>query len=266
LLKLRSGIVELFKKVATSLPPDVEAAIKSASELETKDTKAREALLGFLEEVKRARADKSPLCMELGIPAFYVTAPRGISQKEIENTIVEATRMAMEKLPVSKGAAEAARGEGFPEIHIKESESDTLSIELILLAAECENEGRLYKLPYSELEAGRDLEGARKCVLDAVTGAGGRGCPPYTVGVGIGTSREQATRLSKEQMRRKLNDKNPDETLNALENRLVGEINRLGNGRVVALGVKIGGYYHPQPSFADVSLSCWANRRGKLIW
>jgi fumarate hydratase class I len=268
-LKLRVGIIELFRKVATSLPPDVETALKDASERELEGTNAREALMRFLEEVKRARAEKSPLCMEIGIPVFYVKSPMGISQREIEMAIVDATKSAMEKLPLSEGVEKAAKGAGFPEIHMEESPDDTLTIELMLMAAECESEGRLYKLPEESLGAGRDLDGVRKCVLDAVTGAHGRGCPPYTVGVGIGASREQATRLSKEQLRRKLNDRNPDEGLDSLEDRLIGEINGPrtgGNGKVVALGVKIGGYHETGPSFVDVSLSCWANRRGKLIW
>ena len=36
--------------------------------------------------------------------------------------------------------------------------------------------------------ADRDLDGVRKCVLDAVYRAQGRGCSPYTIGVGIGAA------------------------------------------------------------------------------
>ena len=44
-----------------------------------------------------------------------------------------------------------------------------------------ENVGATYKLPDSRLGAGRDLEGVRRVVLDAVHAAQGRACPPYVL-------------------------------------------------------------------------------------
>jgi len=55
-------------------------------------------------------------------------------------------------------------------------------------------------LPVEELQAERNLKGVRKCVLDTVYKAQGKGCPPYVIGVGIGAAKDQVTRLSKEQL------------------------------------------------------------------
>jgi fumarate hydratase class I len=136
-----------------------------------------------------------------------------------------------------------------------------------------ENVGQLYKLPDEGLKAQRDLEGVRRCVIDTVVRAQGRGCPPYIIGVGIGASKDQVTRLAKDQLMRKLNDTNPTEELAALEGRLLKEINGLGigpqglGGRTTALGIKVGvNHRHPASYFVDVSVSCWATRRGRLIW
>ena len=41
MLKLRDGIVELYRKVATSLPPDVEDALKAACVSEKKGFKCK---------------------------------------------------------------------------------------------------------------------------------------------------------------------------------------------------------------------------------
>jgi len=103
--------------------------------------------------------------------------------------------------------------------------------------------------------------------------AQGRGCPPYILGVGAGASKDQVTRLAKDQLMRKLGDGNKIAELADLEERLLKEINQLGigpqglGGRTTAIGVKIGvNHRHPASYFVDVSLSCWATRRGRLIW
>jgi fumarate hydratase class I len=119
----------------------------------------------------------------------------------------------------------------------------------------------------------RLVEGVRKCVLDAVYKAQGRGCPPYIIGVGIGASKDQVTKLSKEQLFRRLKDTNKHKVLSNLEKKLFNEINQFGigplglGGRTTTIGVKIGvNHRHPASYFVDVSVCCWANRRARLIW
>jgi len=91
--------------------------------------------------------------------------------------------------------------------------------------------------------------------------------------VGIGAAKDQVARLAKEQLMRKLADVNSIDMLSKLEKRLLKEINslRIGplgfGGKTTALGVKIGiNHRHPASYFVEVSISCWANRRGRLIW
>lgn len=274
MLKLREGIVELYKKVTTSLPPDVEAALGSARELTEAGSPEERTLLKFIAEVRSSREGPRLICKDAGIPQFHVKVPLGISHKEIEAVLIEATRVATEKFLLEAAAVDAVSGvnsgdntgEGFPVIYLEESPDATLSVELLLTGSEAENEGRAYRLPEESLGAQRDLEGVRKCIIDAVKKAGGRGCPPYIIGVGIGATREQAARLSKKQLLRKLSDKNADDTLAVLEERVLEDMNRPGAG-LIALGVKIGvNHRHKESYIVDVSLSCWATRRGKLLW
>jgi fumarate hydratase class I len=274
LLKLREGIVELYKKVTTSLPPDVEDAIRLARELTEEDSAENKALLKSIEEIRSSRAQPRPICRDSGIPHFHVKVPLGISHKEIEAALIDATRIATEKRLLEASAVDAVSGKdsgdntgiGFPVIHLEESPDATLSVELILVGTEAENEGRTYRLPDESINAQRDLEGAGKCVIDAVKRAGGRGCPPYIIGVGIGATREQAARISKKQLLRRLSDKNADDELAALEERILEDVNSLNN-KLSALGVKMGVNHRHRESFiVDVSLSCWATRRGKLLW
>lgn len=281
MLRLRDGIVELYKKVATSIPPDIEEAIKLAFPYEVEGSNARSSLGIILDNIKQARETSRPICQDTGVPVFFVKVPVGLSHLDLQNTIIEATRIATEKVPLRPNAVDIVSdknsgdntGAGFPIVYLEETLSSTLTIDLMLKGAGSENAGQIYKLPVEELNAQRDFEGVRKCILDAVQKAQGRGCPPYIVGVGIGASKDQVTRLAKGQLMRKLNDINKIDEIDKLEKRLLADINELGigpqglGGRTTAIGVKIGvNHRHPASYFVDVSLSCWANRRGRLIW
>lgn len=281
MLKLRDGIVELYKKVATSLPPDIEESLKSALSTEVEGSTGRLSLSFILDNIRLARETVRPICQDTGVPVFFLKVPVGLSQIELKDTILDATRIATAKVPLRPNAVDVISGknsgdntgEGFPVIYFEESPGSTLTIDLMLKGGGSENVGQLYKLPIEDLKARRDLEGVRTCVLDAVVKAQGRGCPPYILGIGIGASKDQVTKLAKEQLMRKLNDKNRVEELADLEERLLREINELGvgpqglGGRTTALGVKLGvNHRHPASYFVDVSVSCWANRRGRLIW
>lgn len=275
-MKLRDGVVELYRKVATSLPPDVESALKAAYDAEADASNAKLAIAKFLDEVSRSRQTVVPLCMGSGLPVFHVKAPKGLSQKEIAETLREATRIATCKIPLSQNAVNSLTnintgdsiGEGIPRIVFEESPNQTLTIELMMESAMSDTMGRTYVLPAPEIGAGADLSGVEKCVLHTLATSEARGCPPYIIGVGIGGSREQVTALSKLQLRRRLQEKNPDPELSALEDRILGAINATSNDRkVLALGVKIGaGHRHPNAYIVDIAISCWATRRGKLIW
>ena len=281
MLKLRDGVVELYKKVATSLPPDVREAMESGLAREAEGTIAFSTLAVQVENMKLARETVRPVCQDTGVPTFWVKVPIGLSHFEMKNTIIEATRLATEKVPLRPNAVDSITdknsgdntGIGFPVIYMEETRESSLTIDLMLKGAGCENVGEIYKLPNAGLTAQRNLDGVRKCVIDTVQRAQGKGCPPYILGVGIGATKDQVTRLAKEQLLRRLADVNKIDELAALEKRVLDEINELGigpmglGGRTTALGVKIGvNHRHPASFFVDVSVSCWATRRGRLIW
>ncbi len=279
MLKLRDGIVELYKKVATSIPPDVVEALKNAHAAE--GGLAKDSLGIILENINTARQSERPVCQDTGIPVFHVRMPRGLSQNSMKATILDATVIATGKVPLRPNAVDILTdrnsgnntGAGFPVIYIEEVSEDRLRIDLMLKGAGCENAGQTYKLPLEELNAQRDLDGVRRCVLDAVFKAQGRACPPYTIGVGLGGAKDQVSILAKHQLFRRLTDISEIPEIAALESRLLSEINSLGigpmglGGKTTAIGVKIGANHrHPASYFVEISVSCWANRRGRLIW
>ena len=281
MLKLRDGIVELYKKVATSLPPDIEEALRAALLREDEGSAAATSLSIMIENVRISREALRPICQDTGVPVFFVRVPMGLSHVELRETIRDATRIATAKVPLRPNAVDVITeknsgdntGIGFPLIYLEETGGTTLAIDLMMKGGGSENVGQLYKLPIEDLQAQRDLDGVRKCVLDAIQKAQGRGCPPYIIGVGIGAAKDQVTRLAKDQLMRRLTDSNKVDELARLEGILLEDINGLGigpqglGGRTTAFGVKIGvNHRHPASYFVDVSVSCWANRRGRLIW
>jgi fumarate hydratase class I len=277
----KEEIVKLYRKAATSLPQDVENALRRSATAEKDGSTSKTALTAILENIKIARKTERPLCQDTGVPVFFVKVPRKQSQLELKNIITEATRIATEEVPLRPNAVDILSdrnsgdntGIGFPVIYFEESQDSATTVELMLKGSGCENVSQLYKLPCEELKAERDLDGVRRCALDAIHRAQGRACPPYILGIGTGASRDQVTRLAKYQLMRKLGETNNIKALSELEKRLLGEINQLGigplglGGKTTALGVKIGvNHRHPASYFVEVSISCWADRRATLTW
>ena len=278
---LCDAIGELYRQTSTSLPSDIEAALRLASVREKQGSNARAALSTILENVEIARKTARPICQDTGVPVFFIKIPKGHSHLKLKDEIIRATRIATKKIPLRPNAVDILTdnnsgdntGVGFPVMYFDETGSKHFTIDLMLKGSGSENIGQLYKLPLEELNADRDLEGVGKCILDTVYKAQGRGCPPYIIGIGIGATRDQVTRLSKEQLLRRLDDTNEQKILSGFEKKLLRAINQLEigplgfGGKTTALGVKIGiNHRHPASYFVDVSVSCWADRRARLIW
>jgi fumarate hydratase, class I len=277
---ITENILELVRLTSTDLPPDVETSIRASVEQEEPGSAARGALETILKNVELSRRNSTPICQDTGTPIFYVYYPARWStralRQQIEAAVVQATKKAYLR-PNSvdslngKNSGNNLGGRHFPSIHFEEVEGDTLSIELMLKGGGCENVGAQYSLPHDGINAGRDLAGVRKVVLDAVHQAQGQGCAPGILGVAIGGDRGSSYYASKETLYRKLDDTNPDPQLDALEKRLVEEGNQLGigpmgfGGKTTLLGTKITHLNRlPASYFVSVSYMCWAYRRRKM--
>lgn len=288
---LTEPFLELIRRAATDLPADVEAALRAAQAREEPGSAAAGALETILENVALARANSTPICQDTGVPIFYVHHPQGMSTRglraQMETAVAEATRRAY----LRPNAVDSLTGRnsgnnlgiGFPTFHFEEWDEDSLKVDLLLKGGGSENVGTQYKLPYIlpaspeaggstvPLEAGRDLEGVRRVVLDAVYRAQGKGCAPGVLGVAIGADRGSGYVHAKEQLFRPVDDTNPVPELAALEERLLRECNELGigpmgfGGKTTVFGVKIGVCHRlPACYFVSIAYMCWACRRARM--
>ncbi len=278
---LTAAFLELVRCTATDLPEDVELSLQDGRAAEAAGSAARSAMDTILENVGVARQNSTPICQDTGTPMFYVHYPAGWSTQalaaQIRMAVEEATKLAYLRPnavdPVSGKNTGTNLGEGVPVVHFEEWDGEYADVRLMLKGGGSENVSAQYSLPNAELGAGRDLEGVRKVVLDAVFKAQGKGCAPGVVGVAAGGDRAVSYRLAKEQLFRKLDDEAEAPKLAALEKRLMGELNQLGigpmgfGGETTVLGVKVGApHRHPASFFVTVAYMCWADRRRSMIW
>jgi fumarate hydratase, class I len=195
---LTKPILELIRLASTDLPAEVEKLLSNAALQEEDDSAARFAMDAIQMNIKMTRRDSFPICQDTGTPLFFVTFPEGWSQRRLRSQIREAVAEATKRSYLRPNAVESLHGrnsgdnlgdEFFPTIHFEESNDGHLSIDLLLKGGGCENVGAQYSLPDERLQAGRDLEGVGKVVLDSVFQAQGQGCAPGSLGVAIGGDR-----------------------------------------------------------------------------
>ena len=280
---LTQEIFELVRFTSTNLPPDVEKKLRASLESEETGSAAAGAIETLLKNVEMAREQSTPICQDTGTPIFYVYYPEGWSTRKLRKEIQNAVILATEKAYLRPNSVNAITGKNtgnnsgdshYPTIHFEEIDEDQpLVIELMLKGGGCENVGAQYKLPDNHLGAGRDLEGVRKVVLDAVFQAQGKGCAPGALGVAIGGDRGSSYLASKEALYRPLDDTHPNPELADLEERITQEANQLGigpmgfGGKTTVLGTKIQGLHRlPASYFVSVSYMCWAYRRRKMTF
>lgn len=265
------AILDLYLKASTVLPPDVRRRMELC--MKSEKGNAKSALDKMLENARIAGETSRPMCQDTGTPIFYVRHGKSQTEKDIAHVIKKATVKANVAIPLRPNAIDALTGKVYgnsPVIHFEESEKGKTGIALLMKGGGSENVSCVYSLPDAKLNADRDIDGFRKCVLDAVFRAQGKACPPYVLGVAVGGTIEEVAHLSKKQLLRELDDTNDDKELGKLEKRLLAGINKLGigpsglGGKTTALAVKIAKTQrHPASCFVGVAFSCWALRRAK---
>ena len=273
---LLNTFVELIRRASSDLPVDVVSAIEKGLLTEKRDSIAHKTLQMILKNIDIAREKSLPMCQDTGTPVFYVNYPAKVSQIDIKKKINQAIKESVYKLYLRPNIVDTLTGKnlgdrtgpGYPVINFEEWKKDYIKVILMLKGGGCENVGTQYALPDSRVNAVRDLEGVRRCILDAVHKAQGRGCSPGILGVCIGGDRVSSYEESKRQLLRSLDDRNKNPVLGKLEQSIMRDANKLGigpmgfGGRTTLLGVKIGSLCRIPPSyFVSVTYMCWAYRR-----
>lgn len=277
---LQKSLLELIQQTSTVIPEDVSRVILKALEVEEKNSTALYAMDIIKANMELAKKKSQPLCQDTGTVLFYINHPKGLDQEQFTKVIHKAVIEATKKGYLRQNSVSSLTGEnsglnigpGHPSVHFHQHKKETIEVRLMLKGGGCENVGAQYSLPDVALEAGRDLKGVRKVILDAIVKAQGKGCGPGVLGVCIGGDRAHSHAHAKEQLLRFLDDKSPIKELAILEKEIVETANKLGigpmgfGGKTTLLGCKIDHLNRlPASFFVSISYMCWAFRRQGIV-
>lgn len=273
-------IGELIRRTATELPGDVVAAIRQARQASAETPRGCGLLQTLLDNSALAQDRATPICQDTGTLTFWVETPDGARHAPIAAGIREAVAASTRRGYLRRNTIDTLSGQsrddnladGAPVIHFETDPArDDVRIRLLLKGGGCENVSAQYSLPDADLQAGRDLDGVRACVLHAVWRAQGLGCAPGVAGVCIGGDRAEGYHFAKRQLLRPLPDAAPEPELARLETHLLAEANSLGigpmglGGQTTLLAVKLAARSRlPASYFVTIAYSCWACRRRGL--
>ncbi len=273
---LEDSLLELLRVSSTIIPDDVQKVVLKALKAEAENTSAKYAMDIIDANIKLAKMKSQPICQDTGTIIFKVYHPPGFYkqkfQKSCEKAVLKATKMGylrQNSVHSLTGKNDCMNvGGGHPQMHFIEHNKKTIEVKCMLKGGGCENVGAQYALPYPPLNAGRDLDGVRKVILDAVQKAQGKGCGPGTLGICIGGDRGSGHVHAKDQLLRKMDDNNPIKELDDLEKDIVATANKLGigpmgfGGKTTLLSCKIGHLNRlPASFYVSISYMCWAYRR-----
>lgn len=273
---LKKEMDYLIRRSVVTISDDVKELLAEAFEKETNIT--GKSMLGtMIDNVEKAEQQNKPVCQSPGYPTVYISFGNNTLPGEIKETIgeslVQATKEGLLRPsivhPLTRENSGDNSGEGVPNFEFDYNPSQEY-LEVIIsfkgCGAELGNELKIMTTPM----LGKDLKGLKKFILETVVHAGGKPCPPYGIGIGIGGQMDVAAKLSRKAISTRLwNDWNDDEVYGPLERELLEEINKLGigaagtGGITSALAVKIAGA-HTHTAIAPVAINfhCWVGRRG----
>ncbi len=272
---IREAISSTTHRAVTRISEDVIDLLEDALNRET-NTTARSMLSAMLDNLEIAKSRDKAVCQSPGYPTSWVSfgeaeLPQNISGM-IMDSLGEATRKGYLRPsfvdPLTRVNSGNNTGIGVPNIELEFIPGQHF-IDYIISFKGCGAElGNAMQI-LTPAKLGSDLKGLKRFVLQTAIEAGGKPCPPYGIGIGIGGQMDIAAKLSRKAIStRKWTDRNPDPQLAELEDELKTAINSLGlgaagtGGDTVALAVKIE-KAHTHTAIAPVAINfhCWVARR-----
>jgi fumarate hydratase subunit alpha len=265
---IKETIKELLLQTNVKLSDSFLCKLKEALK-EEKSELGKNVIKQIIKNNEIASSDKVPLCQDTGMVVVFVELGNkvyidGDIYKAINEGVKEAyTEGYLRKSVVKHPLDRVNTNDNTPAItHIKITQGDKLKLTVAAKGGGSENMSLVKMLTPAD-----GVEGIKKLVLETIFHAGGKPCPPLTIGIGIGGNLEKSALLAKEALMREIDDINPDPILKKLEEELLEEINKLGvgpmgfGGTITALGVKIKTYpTHIASLPVAINIQCHANR------
>ena len=270
--QLAEKLAGLIRDTSSSLPDDVSKALGKALKQEARGTSAAVVLETILKNCRLARRKQVPLCQDTGTLTFFISDK--LRRRVTSAAVKQAVALATERGYLRKNCIDSVSGrsyddncaDGAPVIHYTD-DVPAGTVTLLMKGGGSENMSRQYSLPDAELGAGRDLDGVKACVHDAVRKIQGYGCAPGILGIAIGGDRATGFEAAKLTLLRKTGQRAAGE-LGELELEILKDANRSGigpmglGGRTTLLDAHIVARPRlPASFFVTIAYMCWACRR-----
>lgn len=258
----------------TELRPDtVEAFRRSLKEEESEVGK--EVLRQLIRNAEVASRQKMPFCQDTGYAVLFVELGQdvhvtgGLFTAAVNEGVRRGYREGLlRKSMVQDPIYRKNTGDNTPAvINTEIVEGDRIKFSLLVKGAGCDNVSALRMFTPAQ-----GIEAAKEFIVEAADKAGPDASPPFVIGVGMGGPFARAALLAQKALIWPVGKPNPDPTLNAVEEELVGRINDLGigpagfGGRITALGVHIEASAVHIASFpVAVNIDCHSHRGKEAV-
>lgn len=267
-------------RAVTEISQDVLGLVQEALDRETNET-AKSMLSSMLENLDIAKAQDKAVCQSPGYPTTWISFGDDNFPSFAHDVIMEALGEATARGylrpsivdPLTRHNPGDNTGDGVPNIEYQYHPGQEY-IDFIISFKGCGAElGNAMKIfTTANLKLDQDFAGLKRFILETAINAGGKPCPPFGIGIGIGGQMDIACKLSREAIStRKWTDTNPDPLLARLETELTANINALGlgaagtGGDTACLAVKIGkAATHTAIAPVAVNFHCWVARRAGI--
>lgn len=268
-------VAELCIKSNIYISEDIQNALRLAASKEASPRGC--AVLGdILENIKIANEKKIPACQDTGMTVIFVEIGQGvaITGGNFENAINEGVakgykegylRASVVKDPFIRINTEDNTP---PVIHYDIVPGDEMKISVAPKGFGSENMSAVRMLKPSD-----GKEKVFDFIVETVSEAGAKPCPPIIVGAGIGGTVEKAAIMAKKSLLREVGKNNSLKHISEMEREILKRVNNLGigpgglGGNTTALAVHIETYpTHIAGMPVAVNIGCHATRHasGKL--
>lgn len=232
----------------------------------------KQVLQSLLDNADYAKEAQIACCHDTGICVVYLEIGQEVSWKgpSLIEQINEGVRRGYEEGYLRKSVVDNPlferknTSDNTPAvIHTEIIEGDQVHITVLPKGGGSENMST-----YKMLTPADGIEGVISYIMETIEAAGGKPCPPYVVGIGIGGTMDQATWLAKKSLFRPIGERHADPKYKALEMELIEKINNTGigplgtGGRMTAMDVHIETYpCHITSLPVAVNIQCHSARR-----
>jgi len=266
---LESVIYRLLELAAIQLPLTVESQLIQMIDQEESEIGHMQLSL-IKENIRLAKELRRPICQDTGLISFFIKIGENLLNPiTIQKIILEVTSKATQTIPLRpntvnffEGNTGTNVGRHLPWIFWEPTSGENLEITVQLKGGGSSNIAKLVMLEPLE-----GFQGVKRAIIQAVAEAGSKGCPPYTIGIGLGGTEDLAMILAKKALLIPANQRNEQKNFEELESELLKTLNLLKIG-VMGLGFGpsvldvhiLDAARHPASLPVGISFSCWALR------